>query len=75
MRSRLMALPRSASARLSSLRLCAPKELVRLAPLRESGHQILMQALARTGNVAESLRVYTSLCDVLRDELGIPHAR
>ena len=53
----------------------AGKELVRLAPLRESGHQILMQALARTGNVAESLRVYTSLCDVLRDEFGIPRAR
>jgi SARP family transcriptional regulator, regulator of embCAB operon len=50
----------------------AGRELVRLAPLRESGHQLLMRALAAQGNVAEALRVYTSLCAVLRDELGVP---
>jgi DNA-binding SARP family transcriptional activator len=49
----------------------AGRELVRLAPLRESGYQILMQALAAQDNVAEALRVYTNLCDVLRDELGV----
>ena len=49
----------------------AGRELVRLAPLRESGSQLLMRALAEQGNVAEALRVYTQLCDVLRDELGV----
>lgn len=49
----------------------ASRQLVRLAPLRETGHRSLMQALARQGNTAEALRVYTALCDTLRDELGI----
>jgi SARP family transcriptional regulator, regulator of embCAB operon len=49
----------------------AGRQLIRLVPLRESGYQILMQALANQGNVAEALRVYTNLCDVLRDELGV----
>jgi DNA-binding SARP family transcriptional activator len=49
----------------------AGRELVRLAPLRESGYQVLMRALAAQGNVAEALRVYTSLCATLRDELGV----
>lgn len=47
------------------------RELVRLAPMRESGYQLLMRALASQGNVAEALRVYTTLCEVLRDELGV----
>ncbi|HUI48922.1 MAG TPA: BTAD domain-containing putative transcriptional regulator [Acidimicrobiia bacterium] len=49
----------------------AGRQLVRLVPLRESGYQVLMQALANQGNVAEALRVYTTLCDVLREELGV----
>jgi DNA-binding SARP family transcriptional activator len=49
----------------------AGRDLVRLAPLRESAHQLLMRALASQGNVAEALRVYTNLCTVLRDELGV----
>ncbi len=49
----------------------AGRELVRLVPLRESGYQILMQALARQGNVAEGLAVYADLCRTLRDELGV----
>jgi pentatricopeptide repeat protein len=49
----------------------ASRELINLAPLRESGHRCLMQALARQGNVAEALRVYSRLCDLLRDELGV----
>ncbi len=48
----------------------AARQLVRLAPLRESGYQLLMEALARQGNAAEALRVYSEICTVLRDELG-----
>ena len=49
----------------------AGRQLVALVPLRESGYQLLMQALAAQGNVAEALRVYSDLCAVLRDELGV----
>jgi DNA-binding SARP family transcriptional activator len=49
----------------------AGRQLVRLVPLRESGHRLLMRALAGQGNVAEALGVYAGLCDVLRDELGV----
>jgi len=49
----------------------AGRRLIRLVPLRESGYQLLMQALAAQGNVAEALRVYTELNDTLRDELGV----
>ena len=35
----------------------AGRQLVRLVPLRESGHRVLMRALARQGNVAEALTV------------------
>ena len=49
----------------------ASRLLIRLVPLRESGYQLLMQALAAQGNVAEALRVYTHLNDTLREELGV----
>jgi DNA-binding SARP family transcriptional activator len=49
----------------------AGRQLVELAPLRESGYRCLMQALAAQGNQAEALRVYSGLCDTLRDELGV----
>ncbi len=49
----------------------AGRQLVQLDPLRETGYQILMQALTAQGNSAEALRVYADLCDVLRDELGV----
>ena len=48
----------------------AGRQLIRLVPLRESGYQILMQALACQGNLGEALSVYTGLREVLRDELG-----
>jgi pentatricopeptide repeat protein len=48
----------------------AARQLVRLAPLRESGYRHLMRALASQGNIAEALRVYGELCDLLREELG-----
>jgi SARP family transcriptional regulator, regulator of embCAB operon len=49
----------------------AGRQLVGLAPLRESGYQVLMRALASQGNVAEALHVHARLCKLLRDELGI----
>ena len=49
----------------------AGRKLVRLVPLRETGYQVLMRALADQGNVAEALVVYSNLCTVLRHELGI----
>ncbi len=49
---------------------CA-RQLIRLAPLRESGYRQLMSALQREGNVAEALHVYGELCERLRDELGV----
>ena len=49
----------------------ASRQLVALAPLRESGYQVLMRALAAQGNVAEALNVHASLRKTLRNELGI----
>ena len=49
----------------------AGRELVKLAPYRESGYRHLMRALARSGNTAEALRVYEQLRALLREELGI----
>jgi DNA-binding SARP family transcriptional activator len=49
---------------------CA-RRLIELAPFRETGHRILMEALERSGNVAEALRVYDRLRIMLRKELGI----
>jgi len=45
--------------------------LTDLAPFRESGHRILIEAMERRGNVAEALRAYERLRILLRDELGI----
>src|SRR6266704_2607257 len=45
--------------------------LTELAPYRETGHRLLVEALARRGNVAEALRAYERLRVLLREELGI----
>ena len=47
------------------------RQLVELAPFRETGYRILMEALERRGNVAEALLVYERLRVLLRDELGV----
>jgi DNA-binding SARP family transcriptional activator len=49
----------------------AARELVDAAPFRESGHLLLMRALAARGNVAEALAAYERLRVSLRDELGV----
>ncbi len=49
---------------------CA-RQLIELAPYRETGHRILMEALERRGNVAEALRAYERLRVLLREDLGI----
>ena len=51
------------------------RRLVELAPFRESGHRLLMEALAARGNVAEALLVYERLRTLLRDELGVAPSR
>ena len=49
---------------------CA-RQLIELAPYRETGHRILMEALERRGNAAEALLAYEHLRTLLRDELGV----
>jgi SARP family transcriptional regulator, regulator of embCAB operon len=55
---------------LSQAEDCA-RQLIELAPYRETGYRILMEALERQGNVAEALRAYEHLRTLLRDELGV----
>ena len=49
----------------------AGRQLIRLAPLRESGYRYLMEALAAQGNLAEALSIYGDLSQCLRDQLGV----
>ena len=51
------------------------RRLVELAPFRESGHRLLMEALAARGNVAEALLAYERLRTLLREELGVAPSR
>ncbi len=55
---------------LSQAEDCA-RRLIQLAPYRETGHRILIEALERHGNVAEALLAYDRLRVLLRDELGV----
>ncbi len=48
----------------------AARTLIALAPYREVGYRLLMEALESEGNVAEAVRVYERLRVLLRDELG-----
>jgi DNA-binding SARP family transcriptional activator len=53
----------------------AGRAIVAAAPFSETGHLLLMEALAARGDVAEALRAYEELRLRLRDELGaIPGA-
>ena len=65
----------AASLRLSGPALAQTEERARilttLAPYRETGHVILIEALERRGNIAEALRAYERLRVLLREELGI----
>ena len=55
--------------------LRAGRALIELAPLRESGYRVLMQALEADGNRAEALAVYDRLRRTVRDELGTAPSR
>jgi SARP family transcriptional regulator, regulator of embCAB operon len=49
----------------------AGREHVDAALFRESGHLLLMRALAARGNVAEALAAYEKLRILLRVEFGV----
>jgi SARP family transcriptional regulator, regulator of embCAB operon len=51
------------------------RELLDIAPLRETGHLLLMRALAARGNVAEALAAYERVRRLLRTELGVDPCR
>lgn len=53
----------------------AARDLVDVAPLRETGHLLLMRTLAARGNVAEALAAYERLRVLLREELGVDPSR
>jgi len=53
----------------------ATRELLEIAPLRETGHLLLMRTLAARGNVAEALAAYERLRVLLREELGVDPSR
>jgi DNA-binding SARP family transcriptional activator len=46
------------------------RRMIDISPYRESGYALLMEAFERQGNVAEALRIYESLRELLRQELG-----
>jgi DNA-binding SARP family transcriptional activator len=49
----------------------ASRELIGLAPFRESAHRLLIRTLAERGNTAEALQAYTALRLLLREQLGV----
>lgn len=57
-------------AALSQAENCA-RRLIEIAPYRETGHRILMEALETRGNFAEALRAFDRLRVLLHDELGV----
>ena len=49
----------------------AARALIQREPYRESGYALLMELLAARGNLAEALRAYEALRELLRAQLGI----
>jgi DNA-binding SARP family transcriptional activator len=49
----------------------ASRQLIHLAPLRETGYRYLMEGLAAQDNLAEALRVYAQLSDDVGGQLGV----
>ncbi len=49
----------------------AARELIELAPFRETGYRLRIEALVARGDSAEALRVYDQVRVLLRDELGV----
>lgn len=49
----------------------AARELLRVEPFRESGHRLLIRALARSGNAAEALWAYERCRKLIAEELGV----
>jgi SARP family transcriptional regulator, regulator of embCAB operon len=49
----------------------AARRLVAYAPLAETGHRLLIRALAARGDAAAALAVYDQLRQLLREELGV----
>ena len=49
----------------------AGRRLVAQAPLAETGHRLLMRALAARGDAAAALAAYDQLRQLLREELGV----
>ena len=45
--------------------------MIELAPFREAGYRLLMEALEAQGEVAEALLVHDRLRHMLREELGL----
>ena len=49
----------------------AARQLISHAPYAETGHQLLMRALAARGDTAAALAAYDQLRQLLREELGV----
>ncbi|MDX6233866.1 MAG: eukaryotic-like serine/threonine-protein kinase, partial [Nocardioidaceae bacterium] len=48
----------------------AGRAIITASPFRETGYVFLIETLERRGNVAEAMRVYDQVRQLLRDELG-----
>jgi DNA-binding SARP family transcriptional activator len=46
-------------------------EGVRIEPLRESAHRVLLEAHLAEGNVSEARRIYDDYCELVHRELGV----
>lgn len=53
----------------------AARQLVSIAPFRESGHRLLMETLSGRGEIAEALHSYENYRLLLREELGTAPGR